>query len=108
MVNGNIVKNDFFVSYAVEDRAQATWICEQLEQAGYTVIFPGRDFLVGSNFVLEMERAVTVSARTIAVLSPAYVASEYTRPEWAVAFRHDPTGEQGLLIPIWVQPCEVE
>ncbi len=103
-----IALKNFFISYAREDRARAKWICDQLEKAGYSVIFPGRDFGVGSNFVLEMERAVTTSAQTIAVLSPAYFASQYTQPEWAVAFRHDPMGEKGLLIPVLVQPCEAK
>lgn len=99
---------DFFISYAVEDRIQARWICQELEAHGYHTIFPERDFPAGSNFVLEMERAVTASARTIAVISPAYLASRYTQPEWAVAFRRDPIGEKGLLIPVFVHPCEAE
>src|SRR6266567_3314545 len=38
---------------------------------------------------------------------PFWLSSLYTQPEWASAFRHDPKGEQSLLIPVRVQPCEV-
>ena len=45
--------------------------------------------------------------RTIAVLSPQYLNALYTQPEWAAAFRRDPKGEQGILVPVRVEECEV-
>src|SRR5262249_53440095 len=83
-----------------------TWIHQQLEADGYHTIFPGRDFKAGSNFVVEMRNALNVSARMIAVVSPAYLASPYTQAEWTDVFRRDPTGEKGLLIPVLVASCE--
>jgi tetratricopeptide (TPR) repeat protein len=99
---------DFFISYAVEDRIQATWIHQQLEDHGYRTILAGRDFFAGNNFVLEMDHALQISARMIAIISPDYLASPYTRAEWAAVFRRDPTGAQGLLLPVLVRSCEVE
>jgi tetratricopeptide (TPR) repeat protein len=98
--------NDFFVSYNRADRAWAEWIAWQLEAAGYTVVVQAWDFLAGHNFVLDMQRAASEAQRTIAVLSPDYLASRFTQPEWAAAFAQDPTGEHGLLLPVRVRVCE--
>ena len=98
---------DFFISYNGADQRWAEWIAWQLEEAAYSVILQVWDFLPGSNFVVQMDRALTLAPRVIAVLSPQYLSSLYTQPEWAAAFRHDPKGEQSLLIPVRVQPCEV-
>ncbi|HWZ19718.1 MAG TPA: FxSxx-COOH system tetratricopeptide repeat protein, partial [Ktedonobacteraceae bacterium] len=65
-------------------------------------------FLAGSNFVLEMDAAAKQATRTIAVLSPDYFTSQFTPSEWAAAFKRDPTGDQGLLLPVRVRPCDVE
>jgi len=57
----------------------------------------------GSNFVLEMDDAARVAERTIAVLSPAFAQSPFTRAEWAAAFKSDPTGAQRRLVPVRVR-----
>ncbi|HEX6555214.1 MAG TPA: protein kinase [Ktedonobacteraceae bacterium] len=98
---------DFFISYNGADQRWAEWIAWQLEDATYSVILQAWDFLPGSNFIVQMDRALTLAPRMIAVLSPQYLSALYTQPEWAAAFRHDPQGEQSLLIPVRVQPCEV-
>ncbi len=103
----NAVK-DFFISYAVENWTQAKWIHEQLETHGYHTILAGRDFNAGNNFVLAMDNALKTSARMIAVMSPDYLTSPYTQAEWAAVFPRDPTGTQGLIVPVLVQPCEVD
>jgi D-xylose transport system substrate-binding protein len=98
---------DFFISYNGADQRWAEWIAWQLEEAAYTVILQAWDFLPGSNFVVQMDRALTLAPRMIAVLSPQYLSALYTQPEWAAAFHRDPKGELSLLIPVRVQPCEV-
>jgi tetratricopeptide (TPR) repeat protein len=99
---------DFFVSYNKADRAWAEWIAWELEQAGYTTILQAWDFRPGSNFVLEMQRAASDAQRTIAVLSPDYLAALFPQPEWAAAFAQDPTGEKGILVPVRVRECDVK
>jgi hypothetical protein len=99
---------DFFISYNKADRAWAVWIAWQLEQVGYSLVIQEWDFRPGSNFVLEMDKASQEAHRTIAVLSPDYLAARYTRAEWAEAFRRDPTGEQGILVPVRVQQCNLQ
>src|SRR6266480_822933 len=39
---------------------------------------------------------------------PDYFTSQFTPSEWTAAFRNDPTGEQGRLLPVRVRPCDVE
>jgi len=53
-----------------------------------------------------MHEATRVAARTIAVLSPAFLESEFCEAEWAAAFRKDPTGRERRLVPVRVRMCE--
>ena len=96
---------DFFISYTQTDRQAAEWIAWQLEAAGYSVVLQAWDFQQGQNFVLAMDRASQEAGRTLVVLSPDFLASRFTAPEWAAAFAKDPTGQRGLLLPVRVKPC---
>lgn len=82
------------------------WIAVELERAGYTTIIQSFDFRPGTDFAHQMQRAPAVTGRTIAVLSQAYFASKFGEAEWRTAFAKDPSGEQGLLIPARIEPCE--
>jgi hypothetical protein len=55
-----------------------------------------------------MDRAHTQSRRTIAVLSPDYLASRFTAPEWAARFAEDATSRHDRLIPVRVRSCALE
>jgi hypothetical protein len=93
---------DFFVSYTSADRAWAEWIAWQLKQAGSSVVLQAWDMLAGGDFVHEMQRATTTATRTIAVMSPAYLTSQFGEAEWRVAFANDPSGEKRQLVPVRV------
>ena len=93
---------DFFISYNKADRTWAEWIAWQLEEAGFTVVIQAWDFRPGGNFVLDMQKASAETERVIAVLSPDYLASRFTQPEWAVAFAKDPMSRNGALLPVRV------
>lgn len=100
-------KKDFFISYNKADREWAEWITQQLEQlGGYTAVVQAWDFRPGGNFVLDMHRAVQTCDRTLAVLSPDYLTSIFTAPEWAAAFGADSTGFQQKLVPVRVRDCK--
>lgn len=60
------------------------------------------DMVAGRDFVHEMHKATTKAKRTIAVLSPAYLTSQFGEAEWGVAFAGDPRGEKGRLVPVRV------
>ena len=92
------MSTDFFISYTGKDKAWAEWIAWQLEQAGYTTVIQAWDFKSGGVFPGDMHRAIQQSARTIAVLTPDYMASGFCAPEWQAAFAQDPTGEKGILV----------
>jgi hypothetical protein len=96
---------DFFVSYTGKDVGWAEWIAWQLEQAGYRVLIQAWDFQPGANFVAEMERAMEQAAKTVAVLSPDYLTSTFSRPEWQACFREDPDGTARRLLPVRVGEC---
>ena len=96
---------DFFISYTGSDRRWAEWAAWQLEEAGYTTILQAWDFESGSHFVTEMHRATQVAARTIAILSNAYVGSSFSEAEWQEAWRADPGGDQRKLLVFRVESC---
>lgn len=81
---------DFFISYNGADEAWAVWIAWQLEAVGYTVVIQAWDFLPGEDFVLEMNRAMSESRHTIAVLSQNYFSARFTQREWTEAIARDP------------------
>jgi TIR domain len=97
---------DFFVSYTKADQPWAEWIAWKLEEAGYSTLIQAWDFRPGGNFVLEMQKAASGTENTIVVLSPAYLQSEFTQPEWAAAFAQDPQGETRKLIPVRIAKCK--
>lgn len=106
MISSEINKPKIFVSYNKADRAWAEWIAWEVEEAGYQAVIQAWDFTPGSNFVLEMQKAVAGCERTIAVLSPDYLASAFTAPEWAAAFADDPKGDKSKLLPVRVERCK--
>jgi tetratricopeptide (TPR) repeat protein len=97
---------DFFVSYTGTDTAWAEWIADTLEHAGYSTMLQVWDFHPGSAFIARMHQAIQTTQHTIAVLSLAYLASEFGEAEWRSVFAMDPTGERGLLIPVRVAACQ--
>jgi tetratricopeptide (TPR) repeat protein len=98
----------FFISYTGKDKQWAQWIAFELEAAGYTTIIQAWDFRPGFNFVAKMDEAARQTERTMLVLSEAYLTSDFAFSEWAAAFRDDPRGTQGKVLPVRIQPCRVE
>jgi transcriptional regulator with XRE-family HTH domain len=98
----------FFVSYTASDRAWAEWIAWELEEAGYRAVIQAWDFRPGSDFVAAMRKAAVECQRTLAVLSPEYLRSEFALSEWAAAFAADPLGLKGRLVPVRVAQFAAE
>jgi tetratricopeptide (TPR) repeat protein len=99
---------DFFISYTGVDRDWASWIAFILEKSGYSVLLQGWDFPPGSNFLVEMQKAVVDADRTIAVLSPDYPRSLYAMAEWNAVFATDPDGAKRKLVPVKVREVELQ
>ena len=94
------------MSYTQADKPWAEWIAWQLEAAGISTVLQAWDFAPGSDWLAEMDRATKTTDRTIAVLSPAYLESEFGAVEWRAAFALDASGEQRRLIPVRVAECD--
>lgn len=101
-------KKHFFISYNKADITWAEWIAWELEAEGYCAIVQAWDFTPGSNFVTRMRAGLEKADRVIAVLSQDYLDGKFTQAEWNAAFRKDPTGEKGLLLPVKVRDCDPE
>jgi len=97
---------DVFVSYAAADRPWAEWIAWELEAAGFTTALQAWDFGAGTDWVVDMDRAIADAQRTVAVLSPAYLRSPHAAAEWRAAYARDPEGVDQRLIPVRVASCE--
>ncbi|HEY0171635.1 MAG TPA: TIR domain-containing protein [Pyrinomonadaceae bacterium] len=98
---------DVFISYSHEDAVWVkTWLLPRLEAAGLRVCIDSRDFAIGAPSVVNMETAVRESARTLLVLTPAWVQSEWTNFEALLIQTKDPAGTNRRLLPLLLKPCE--
>lgn len=96
---------DFFISYNYADKSWAEWIAWEVEHAGYSTVVEVWDFRPGSNWAIRIDEACKQAKRIVAVITPAYLSSTYTRPEWARYFAVDPEGRQHLVVPVMVARC---
>ena len=77
-----------------------------LEEDGHRVLVQAWDFVPGSNWIQGMQDGAARAARTIAVLSPDYLESEYGTAEWQAAWASDPAGAQRKLLVTRVTECD--
>src|SRR5258708_2452544 len=94
----------FLISYTDIDKPWAEWIGVQLERYGYKTVLRAWDIRPGQNWVLEMDDAIKRSKRTLLVVTRAYLVSD-AFVEWAEAFRRDPRGNSGRVLPVRVESC---
>lgn len=99
---------DLFISYSHKD---ADWVRSEfvprLEHHGFRVFIDYRDSKAGALLVEEIADAVERTRRTVAVLTPAYIQSEWTRLESAMAQTLDPGAAARKLIPVLRQDCDI-
>ena len=99
---------DVFISYSTQDKH---WVRGELlptlEAAGLRVGIDFRDFRPGAPTITEIERLAETSERTLLVLTPAYVASEWTEFETLLLQTFDPVNKDLRLIPLRKAPCEI-
>jgi hypothetical protein len=79
---------DVFISYR-QQAPDGAWVrgvlVERLRAEGLRVFIDHESFKLGAPLVLEMARGVEQSRYTLAVLSPAYLASNFTELESVLA-----------------------
>jgi hypothetical protein len=94
----------FFISFNSADRDKAHWIAWTLREAGHEVAVYDWEIPVGGNIPLWMSTRLAWADRSIAVISPDYVRSQYSPMEWASRIWNDPDGTKGSVIPVIVRP----
>ena len=99
---------DIFISYSSND---SEWVrnelLPQLEEAGLKVVIDYRDFTPGVPVMKNITEAVEMCRHTLAVVSPAYLDSEWTGLEQYLTGYADPAATQHKFIPLLLEPCEI-
>ncbi|WP_236706393.1 FxSxx-COOH system tetratricopeptide repeat protein, partial [Frankia sp. ACN1ag] len=96
---------DLFVSYTAADEDWAQWVAWQCEDAGYTSCLRAWDFGPGSHVVARTHEATQRAARTVAVLSAAYLSCAFAQAQWQAVFAPDPAGRERGLVVVRVEDC---
>lgn len=98
---------DVFISYSPADREWTEeWLRPRLEAAGLQVCTDD-DFEPGVPRLINTERAVGNSRQALLVLSPAWVASEWSEFAALLSQTFDPAARQRRLLPLMLEPCQV-
>ena len=96
-----------FISYSILDKR---WVRGELltriERAGLEAFIDFRDFTRGAPSIKEMERGVRECDKTLLVLTPNYVKSEWAEFENIMAQTLSPSNQDLRLIPLLKAKCE--
>jgi len=100
-------RHDLFVSFNQADREWVDeWLLPRLRAAGVRVI-TDFDFTAGAPRVAEVERAVDGSRRTLAIITPDWLASEWNNFETLLVQTLDPAARRRKLIPVLLKPTDL-
>ncbi len=102
---------DVFISYRQKD-PDKTWVRKtllpRLEAQGIRACIDYRDFRLGAMLIDEMERAVVHSRYSLAVLTPAYLESNFAEFENALAQHLGLEKDQRRLLAVMREECKPE
>lgn len=99
--------HDVFISYSHKDKEWVDGVLVKTLQAnGVDVLIDSDDFVGGATSIDNMANAVTSAQRTLVVLTPNWVSSEWTTFEGLLSAQTDPTGSKGKMIPILRAKCD--
>jgi hypothetical protein len=98
---------DVFISYSSKDKA---WVkgelLKRIEAAGLHAFIDFRDFTRCVLGMKEMERGVTRCRKTLLVLTPAYIKSEWGEIEFRMGHTLSPANRDPRLLPLLKKKCE--
>jgi tetratricopeptide (TPR) repeat protein len=98
---------DVFISYSSEDKA---WVrgelLKQIENAGLRAFIDFRDFTRGAVSIREMERGVIECRKTLLILTPEYIESEWAEIEVRMGQTLSPANRDLRLIPLLKRHCD--
>jgi hypothetical protein len=99
---------DAFISYSHKD---GDWVrgtlLPRLEGEGLRLCIDYRDFEIGLPSLVNMENAVERSRKTLLVLTPNWLESEWATFEGLLIQTRDPAGRGRRMLPLLVQPCRL-
>ncbi len=108
MTGNTTATYDVFISHSPADREWVdAWLLPQLEQAGLRVCVDYRDFVAGAPRLHNIEAAIKNSLRTVAILTPDWLASEWNAFEDVLVRSLDPAARRRRLIPVKLKPCDL-
>jgi tetratricopeptide (TPR) repeat protein len=97
---------DVFISYSSRDK---DWVrsdlLDRIEKAGLRAFIDFRDFRRGAPSIQEMERGIVQSRKTVVILTPPYIESEWCEIETIMLQTLSPANRDLRLIPILKLPC---
>ena len=97
---------DVFLSYSHRNKDWVRgWLVPHLKDAGLKVCIDHESFTPGAPLMTEMERAALESRKTVCILTPEYLQSEWTEFENIMVQTGDPAARQRRLIPLLLSPC---
>jgi hypothetical protein len=97
-----------FISYSSKDGDWVkNWLLPRLEGAGLKVHIDFRDFEIGVPSLINMENAVKKCEKTLLVLTPNWINSEWTNFEALMVQTKDPIGLRRSIIPLMLEKCEL-
>lgn len=101
-------KYDVFVSYSHKNKKWVwEWLLPRLQKAGIKVCIDLDCFEPGAPVITEIERATIVSRKTLLVLTPGYLQSEWAELENLLTASQDPAARKRRLIPVLLERCEL-
>ena len=99
---------DVFISYSHKDKDWVrNWLLPKLESAGVSYCIDDDHFDIGVAALINMERAVERSRKTLLVLSENWVASEYANFEALLLQTEDPIGLRQTFLPLKLDDCKL-
>jgi hypothetical protein len=103
----NTFDYDVFISYSHRDSEWVRdWLLPRLEAAGLRVCVDFRDFELGVPSLINMERAAERSRKTLLVLTPDWIESEWTNFEALLVQTEDPIGLRQRTLPLMRERCQ--
>jgi hypothetical protein len=99
--------HDVFISYSHADQKWVRdWLVPRLKAAGLRVCIDYESFDIGAASVNNMERAAEQSRKTLLVMTPNWVESEYAGLEALLVQTGDPIGRARRLVPLMLKKCQ--
>jgi len=96
---------DVFISYSHRNKQWVDSVLVPHLRNNGLKVQTDDDFIVGKSAIENMSDAVKQSKRTLIVLTPDWVRSEWTAYEGFLTTYVDPSGKEQRIIPVMLEPC---